>query len=152
MDKLKEKDINTHVVAVFGIVQKGNKFLIAKRSIKDPQAGGKWSIPGGKVELSEGEQILEASLKKEVMEEVGVEIEDEITYLGSEGFYRISGHHVVGLTFLCRWKSGEAEPLEDQDEIKWVTLDEFKEMKDMPDYLISRFGYLEQFLMSSKSF
>ena len=40
-----EKNIPVHVVAVFGIVQKGDKYLIAKRSASDPQAGGTWSVP-----------------------------------------------------------------------------------------------------------
>ncbi|KKQ43508.1 MAG: NUDIX hydrolase [Microgenomates group bacterium GW2011_GWC1_37_8] len=147
-NKLGEKNIPTHVVAVFAIVQKRDKFLIAKRSSDDPQAGGMWSVPSGKVELLEGEMVVEETLNKEVMEEVGLEIEDEIIYLGSDGFYRVSGHHVVGLTFLCKWKKGVAKPLEDQEEVKWVTLKEFKQLKNMPDYLTGRFNYLEKYLNS----
>ena|SRR3989344_4364997 len=143
-----EQNIPTHVVAVFAIVQKGDKFLIAKRSSDDPQAGGMWSVPSGKVELLEGEMVVEETLNKEVMEEVGLEIEDEIIYLGSEGFIRVSGHHVVGLTFLCKWKKGIAKPLEDQDEVKWVTIEEFNKLKDMPEYLTGKFNYLEKYLNS----
>lgn len=46
-----EKNIPIHVVAVFAFIQKGNKFLLSKRSSSDPQAGGEWSIVSGKVEL-----------------------------------------------------------------------------------------------------
>jgi len=143
-----EQNIPTHVVAVFAIVQKGDKFLIAKRSSDDPQAGGMWSVPSGKVELLEGEMVVEETLNKEVMEEMGLEIEDEIIYLGSEGFIRVSGHHVVGLTFLCKWKKGIAKPLEDQDKVKWVTIEEFNKLKDMPEYLTGKFNYLEKYLNS----
>lgn len=141
-----EKNISIHVVAVFGIVQKGKKFLIAKRSSDDPQAGGMWSHPGGKVELVEGEGIIEKELKKEILEEVGLEIEDDIAYLGSEGFYRVSGHHVVGLTFLCNWKKGVAKPLEDHEEVKWLTLNELKKMKELPNYMSVRIGFLEKYI------
>jgi len=141
----KENDIVTHVVAVFGIVQKRNKFLIAKRESNDPQAGGQWSIPGGKVELELGEDIIEKTLKKEVLEEVGIKIRDKVVFLGSEGFYRVSGHHVVGLTFLCTWKSGVAKPLEDQEEIKWITLKKLKKLRDLPDYMESRIKLLENY-------
>jgi ADP-ribose pyrophosphatase YjhB (NUDIX family) len=142
---LKEGDINTHVVAVFGIVQKGDRFLIAKRASDDPQAGGDWSTPGGKVEADLGNEIIENNLKKEISEEVGLEINDRVVYLGSEGFIRVSGHHVVGLTFLCRWRSGVAKPLEDQEEIKWLTINELKKLK-LPDYLKSRIKLLEDYL------
>ena len=45
--KLIEKDINTHVVAVFAFVEKKGKILLAKRSSQDPQSPGIWFIPGG---------------------------------------------------------------------------------------------------------
>ncbi|MBI3887744.1 NUDIX domain-containing protein [Candidatus Microgenomates bacterium] len=95
-----ENDINTHVILVMGIVQKGNKFLLAKRSSKDPQAGGEWAIPGGKVDLETGPEVIEKTLKRELLEEVGVEIMDEIKFVCDDAFVRVSGHHVVGLVFL----------------------------------------------------
>ena len=51
---IKETDINTHVILVTAFVQKGNKFLLSKRSKEDPQAGGMWATPGGKVDLEVG--------------------------------------------------------------------------------------------------
>lgn len=147
-----EEDIPTHVVAVVGFVQKGNKFLIAKRNSDDPQAGGEWSIPGGKVETGEGasKYILEGTLKKEVEEEVGIQIKDEMELIVNGGFVRVSGHHVVILTFLCKWKSGRAKPLEDQEEVRWVTLTELKKMTDLPDYTRDRVGFLEDYLKRHK--
>ena len=148
MTIVKEIGIITHVVAVFAFIEKDEKILLAKRSLKDPQAPGVWSVPGGKVDLELGDGILEKTLKKEIMEEVGIKIEDDIQLIWDEGFYRVSGHHVVGLTFLCKWKKGVAKPLEDQEEVKWVTLKEFKQLKNMPDYLTGRFNYLEKYLNS----
>ena len=96
--------------------------------------------------MEEGGEILEKTLKREVMEEVGVEIEDEILLVGNEGFFRVSGHHVVGLTFLCRWKKGVAKPLEDQEEVKWFTKEELKNFDELPDYFKPRVEKLLQVL------
>lgn len=136
-----EKNIPTHVVAVFAIVQKRNKYLISKRSKDDPQAGGQWSFSGGKVEFEKGLRIIEKTLQKEIMEEVGIEIETNVKYLMSEGFRRVNGHHVVGLTFLCRWKRGVAKPLEGQEEIMWLTLRELNNL-DAPDYIKEKINLL----------
>jgi 8-oxo-dGTP diphosphatase len=147
-----EKDITTHVVAVFAIVQKGNKFLIAKRSSNDPQAGGQWAFPGGKVGMELGDNVLQKNLRREVLEETGVEITDKIDYLANEGFIRVSGHHVVALTFLCHWKSGTAKPLEDQDEIRWMTISEIKSMiKEFPDHTQDRLQSLFEYLKKTNS-
>ena len=72
------------------------------------------------------------------MEEVGMEIEDEVIMVWDEGFKRVSGPHVVGLTFLCKWKSGVAKPLEDQDEVRWFDKEELKKFTDLPDYFKPR--------------
>ena len=62
--KTTEKDINTHVVAVFAFVQKDGRILFAKRSSTDFQAPGAWSVPGGKVDADEGDGVIEEALKK----------------------------------------------------------------------------------------
>lgn len=113
------KVIPTHVVATAVFIIKNDKVLIARRSDKDDQAGGAWSIPGGKVELNQEPNILENNLKKEVFEEVGLEI-GNIQYLISRSFIRSSGHNVIWVVFRADWVSGEAQALDDQEEIKWI--------------------------------
>ncbi len=144
-----EKNIPTHVVAVFGIVQKGNKYLIARRKESDPQAGGEWSVPSGKVEKGGGNGILEETLKREILEEVGIKVQSDIKLLANGSFIRVSGHSVIALTFLCKWKSGVARPLEDQDEVLWLTLPQIKRFK-MPFYTKERFVYLDKYLKKGK--
>jgi len=147
---MSETNIPTHVIAVSAIVQKKDKFLIAKRACSDPQAGGDWSFPGGKVESEIGKNIIEATLKKKILEETGVEITNEIALIYNDGFIRVSGHHVVMLTFLCQYKSGEAQPLEDQEEVAWKTLNELKEMETiLPEYTKNRLEALKKFLKTS---
>ena len=133
-----ESDINLHVVLVVAFVKKGDRYLISRRSYSDKQAGGQWSTPGGKVDVELGDNIIENTLKKEIREEVGTEVENKISYVGSDAFIRSSGHHVVTLVFVADWKSGEARPLEDQAEVKWMTIQEIFDMQDCPDYLRKR--------------
>jgi mutator protein MutT len=52
------------------IIEKNGKYLIAQRSKKDSLIG-KWEFPGGKVEPGE---TLEEALKRELLEELSLEI------------------------------------------------------------------------------
>jgi len=126
---MSDSNIPLHVVFVEAWVKKDNKYLLAKRSSKDDQAAGKWAVPGGKIEMELGSNIVENSLKREVQEEVGIEV-DDFHFLASRSFIRSSGHHVVALSFIADYKSGEAMPLEDQDEIRWVTIEEMEHLLD----------------------
>lgn len=116
-------DIPLHVVFVEAWIKKGNEYLLARRSSKDDQSAGKWAVPGGKVELELETDIVENTLRREVKEEVGVEV-DNFVFFKSKAFIRSSGHHVVSLSFTADYVSGEPEPLEDQDEVKWVPVSE----------------------------
>lgn len=144
--KIGEKDINTHVVAVFAFVEKSGKILLARRSKKDPQTPGVWFIPGGKVEMNLGHNVLLETLKREIKEEVGIEIKDNIIFLSDDGFIRVSGHHVIGLVFLCRWRGGEVKPLEDQEEVRWFTKEELKDFSELPEYFKPHVAKLLQIL------
>lgn len=93
-----------HVVFVEAWIRKGDKYLLARRSLKDDQAAGKWAVPGGKVDMELESNIVENALKREVMEEVGVEV-DGFQFLSSRSFIRSSGHHVVALAFIVNYKS-----------------------------------------------
>jgi len=126
---MKEKDITTHVVLVTAAIKKGNKYLVAQRSKDDPQTPLFWFFPGGKVEAEMGNGIIEKTLDREIMEEVGVKIKNPKLILNN-GFLRISGHHVIGLTFLCDYVKGTAKPLEDQEKVMWGTLDEIRKLND----------------------
>ena len=72
MDKpeFKKEHIVTSVVAV--IVNEREEVLLTRRNVSPFH--GEWVMPGGKIDL--GEAISEA-LKREVQEEVGIEVETE---------------------------------------------------------------------------
>jgi len=77
-----------HYVVVTGIlVNKEGKYLIAKRADWEKAFPGQYTVPGGKIEVldyvlrkkdtsSQWYNVLESSLKREIMEEVGLEIEN----------------------------------------------------------------------------
>lgn len=140
-----------HIVAVKAWVKKGDKYLLARRGMNEVHMPGVWSIPGGKVDDDdETVNILQETLKREVLEEVGVEITDEIDLVYNNAFKRSDGASVVGLTFLCHWKTGEAQPLEETLEVGWFTLDELIDKEDVADFLKREIRALATFVNSSE--
>jgi 8-oxo-dGTP diphosphatase len=66
-----------------GIIKKGNKIYISKRSEALHQ-GGKWEFPGGKQEPNEK---IEQTLARELLEEVGIVITQQHHYMFIEHDY-----------------------------------------------------------------
>lgn len=108
-----------HILAITAIIKdlKGERFLIIKRSDKEIAYPGKWSFPGGKLE--KGETVLQ-TLRREVLEEVGLEIEDHKKYLKDYTFVRPDGHNVIGFVFLVKAKSERINLSKDFDDYRWV--------------------------------
>jgi 8-oxo-dGTP diphosphatase len=109
-----------HIVAVTAFIKNkaGDKFLVVKRSRNEIAYPRKWAFPGGKLE--KGQTILE-TLKREVKEEVGLEIENCKKFLDDYTFIRPDGHNVVGLCFLVIAKSEDVKISKDFDDFKWIT-------------------------------
>jgi 8-oxo-dGTP diphosphatase len=140
-----------HIVAVKAWVKKGDKYLLARRGMNEVHMPGIWSIPGGKVdECGETVNTLQDTIKREVQEEVGIEITEEIDLVFNNTFKRSDGASVVGLTFLCHWKSGEATPLEDTSEIGWFTLNELLGMEEVEDFLKREIKMLHEITSSTE--
>ena len=115
-----------HIVAITAFIKNkaGDKFLIAKRAHNEIAFPGKWAFPGGKVER--GQSILE-TLKREVEEEVGLEIEDEKKYLKDFTFIRPDDRNVVGFCFLVKTKHENIVLSKDFEEFAWITPEELKQ-------------------------
>jgi ADP-ribose pyrophosphatase YjhB (NUDIX family) len=107
------------MVGVGGIVLNEGKVLLVKRG-KQP-GYGKWSIPGGMVEL--GETLSEA-IKREVLEECGIEIELADVVAVLERVIRREDekvrYHYVLVDFLGYWKGGDLQPASDILEARWA--------------------------------
>ena len=130
------------IVGVGGVIFEGTSVLLARRG-QEP-AKGAWSLPGGAVEL--GEKLIDA-LRREIREEIGIEIEvgglirvlDRI--LCDEG-KRIRYHYV--LVDYWGWRvSGEPKPGSDTSDICFVPLQEIHDRDIHRDVL-------ETILMAAK--
>jgi len=128
-------DPKLHSVIANAVIFDGNKVLVSQRSLEEAHEPGKWTIPGGKIDRTEGDifNIIEDTLAREVMEEAGVEIEKEVRMITNNTFIRSNGQHVIAMVFKCKYKSGEAKPLEDTIDCKWVTKDEIEKMEFPPN-------------------
>lgn len=104
------------------IILRENKILIAQRP-EGSHLAGYWEFPGGKCEENE---TLEACLRREVMEELGVEIHPgrTLTSMVHEYPERILGLHFV----FCQWIAGEPQTLECAD-FRWVLPSELNHFK-----------------------
>lgn len=90
--------------------------LLAARRSAPPRLAGRWEFPGGKVE--EGESA-EAALRRELREELGVEIRLGDPVPASDGR---AWPLTPGLEMLLWWAVplSEPAPLEDHDALRWL--------------------------------
>ncbi|GEM_PF-969835 len=135
-----------HQLLVNAVVTKDNKVLISKRSMKEEHEPGKWTIPGGKVEETKGDvwNVLELNIKKEVMEETGVKVQDKMQLICNNTFVKANGTHVVAMIFLTKWESGEPKALEDTTDVKWIGIEEVEKYEfpvNVKDYILK--GFME---------
>lgn len=135
-----------HIVLVKGRVKKDDRFLMAQRGAQELHKPGVRSLPGGKVDDDVERDILQNTLKKEIMEEVGLEITDQIELVYNNSFVRSDGAHVVGLTFLCHRHDGDAQPLEDTASVRRFTIDELRHFPDAEDRLQTEIDALAKHL------
>lgn len=128
----------SHLILVNALVEKGGKLLIAQRSFEETHEPGKWTIPGGKVDQTAGNvwNIIESTLAREVAEETGVIIKNDVLLIANNTFIRSTGHHVVALIFLCHWKSGKPQALEDTIDIKWIAENDVDKLDYPPNVRI----------------
>ena len=105
------------ITVAIGVVGRGGRILICRRK-KENTFGGYWEFPGGKCE--EGES-LEDCLKRELMEEVGIEVAVKRALTPIVHDY---AHGQVTLhSFLCGHVEGEPRALE-CEQTKWILPEE----------------------------
>src|SRR5699024_9979636 len=136
------------IVNVEAAIFKKNQWLIIKRSEKEEHAGGLLSLVGGKVDI-EGNtvNILERTIKREIFEEVDIKVKEEVSYLLSTSFVTDTQEHVVNISFLCEYESGEAIP-KSPDEVAavyWLTAEQIYNHPNAPDYLKASMKQAEKF-------
>jgi 8-oxo-dGTP pyrophosphatase MutT (NUDIX family) len=134
------KDRELHRIAITAIIYNDqDQYLVTKRSPTKKAFPNKWTVPGGGLEVddyindvpttSSGQWYgaLERTLRREVKEEVNVEIEKP-QYLMDLTFIRPDNIPVLVLSYYAKYISGEVKLDDDAVEYKWVTLVEAKEL------------------------
>ncbi|WBW96583.1 NUDIX hydrolase [Oceanirhabdus sp. W0125-5] len=116
-----------YIINVEGAIYNNDKWLMIKRSEKEEHAPGEIAFIGGKVEgLGFSQNILEENIKREIMEEVGVEVEENMYYVNSSSFGTDKGECVVDIVFLCKYKSGDpyCKGIDEVEEVFWISKEE----------------------------
>ena len=129
-----------HEVVITAIIVKDNKFLITRRSPNKKRFPGMWTVPGGKLETKDYVElpkttefywynVLEQVLRREVAEEVGLEI-DNIEYITSLATVHQDGNPSLVISCIATYVSGEVKLQQDEtDDYKWVDIEEAKKYK-----------------------
>jgi 8-oxo-dGTP diphosphatase len=104
------------------IICKG-KMLLEKR--QNEPGKGKWSIPGGLVELGEN---TEQTVIREVKEETGLEVEkpeliDVVDQASLDENGKVKYHFII-IDYFVKLKGGTLKAASDAAELRWVALDE----------------------------
>ena len=103
----------------------GDESILLVKRAAEPGAG-KWSIPGGSVEIGES---LEVALKREVMEETGLDIEVGdlvgVSDLIVSRDERVQWHYVL-INYYASIASGKPSAGSDLSECRWVELSELR--------------------------
>ena len=111
------------VVGVGAVVISEDKILLEKR--KNEPGKGKWSIPGGLVDLGESP---EQAVIREVMEETCLEVDaprfiDVVSDVSMDENGKVKYHFVI-IDYLVTLKRGEVKAASDADALKWVPFSE----------------------------
>lgn len=127
-----------HEVAITAIIVKDGKYLVIRRSKEKRRFPGMWTVPGGKLETKDyldmpkdtehyWYNVLERTLKREVKEEVDLDIKN-IEYVTSLATVHADGAPSLVISCLADWESGEVMLQEGEtDKFAWVNLKEAKD-------------------------
>lgn len=137
----KERVMPTHIVAGAGVVVNENDEVLL---VKTYNAG--WVFPGGQVEV--GENVIDG-VKREVMEEAGVDIEVGELFCISSNTGKHPGTNGVKeiptkvmLDFICKAKGGTPGPSEENSESAYFPKDKVLALIESPSIIERYQAYL----------
>lgn len=154
------QNIELHRIVSTAIIYKDDKYLIIKRSLNKKVFPGRWTVPGGGLEVTDyintpkttpdaWYYAIENSLKREIKEEVGLEVE-KLKYLLDLTFIRPDKIPVVTLSYYCDWKSGEVKLNDENIDYRWVTVDEAKNY-DLIEGILEEIGMVDKILKQNRN-
>lgn len=110
-----------HKVIGVAVIKNLQEQILIDRRLPQGEFGGFWEFPGGKVEPGE---TTEECIRREIKEELGIEIEVGTHLITVEHTY--SKVRVTLRVHCCRHLSGIPTPLE-CEEIRWVSIEEINQ-------------------------
>jgi len=131
-----------HILAGAGIVvNKNNEVLL----VKTYNSG--WVFPGGQVEV--GENVIDA-VKREIMEEAGVDVEVEEVFCISSNTGKHMGYNGIEeiptkimLDFICKPKNGTPRPSDENSESAYIPKEKVLDLIQAPAIVERYKAYLE---------
>jgi A/G-specific adenine glycosylase len=111
--KALSKPVPFQVIGV-GVVQDGAGRVLIDQRLEEGLLGGLWEFPGGK---QEPDEPIAETIRRELREELAIEAEVGEELITVEHAY--SHKRLRFVVHLCRWCSGEPQPLASQ-QVRWV--------------------------------
>ena len=108
-------------------VFRDDRILMIVRGEEVRHAPGVLAFPGGKVEVKDGPaDILETTVRREVLEETGITVSPDLEYVRSVSFSMNDGTPVVDVLFIGEYVGGDPKISDPGEvaEIRWMTADE----------------------------
>jgi 8-oxo-dGTP diphosphatase len=135
------------LVGVGAVIVCSGKILLEKR--KNEPGKGKWSIPGGLVELGEETQ---QTVIREVREETNLTVEkpeliDVVDNVELDENGKVKYHFVI-IDYSVRLKGGTPKASSDAAELRWVRLDDVKSYvltRTFREFFVENFERLKSF-------
>jgi 8-oxo-dGTP diphosphatase len=109
------------IISVGAVILDGRRVLLVRRG--QPPLQGRWSLPGGVVEIGE---TLSAALAREVLEETGLSVDigppaEVLDRIERTEDGRVEYHYVI-VDYVCRVRGGSLACGSDADAAEWVDI------------------------------
>lgn len=124
-----QKQDKLHIVTPVAVIRRDDgRILLLKRHDNETVYPSCYTFPGGKVE---GNDTIEETLRKEVKEECGLDLEHGFILIKEKSIHRADGQTSKSLSFLCTSKNPDNIVLDKNDftDYKWVNLDELRDLE-----------------------
>ncbi len=112
---------------VAGIIRNSEGHILSTRRKSDDVHGGGWEFPGGKIEYNEQP---EEALKREIVEELGIDIEIQSIFDAIQHEYEDFAVFII--FYLCSVKSEQKLSLNAHDKILWLPPQRLKDVEFLP--------------------
>ena len=128
-------------------IEHNHRFLVIKRP-EGVYEGGKLCFPGGKVDETDHHNawdVLRLAAKREILEEVGLDLKDEVKYITSN-YFQETNKVMVNL-FHCKLDKTDLNVQPSSREVVewfWLTADDIDKANNAPEWLKIQVKYLIQ--------